>query len=64
MNWHLVRVLFWAGQIPPAVWAAFQPELRPVLFAYLVVISLMALVESALTDYFAAKRAARQAEGS
>jgi hypothetical protein len=57
VNRHLARVLFWAAQIPPAVWAAFQHGLRPYLFAYLVVISLMALVESALTDYFAAKRA-------
>lgn len=56
MNRHLIRAVFWGVQIIPAVWASFIPDLQRFLFAYLVVISLMALVESALTDYFATRR--------
>jgi hypothetical protein len=56
---HLLRVAFWAVQAPFAVAAAFAPPLERALFAYLVLISISALVESAATDYFAARREGR-----
>lgn len=58
MSWHLARVLFWAAQIPPALWIHLErPDWRPAMVAYLIVISQAALVESALTDHFAARHA-------
>lgn len=51
-RFHRRRVVFWAVQIPPAVWIAMErPEWERGLFAYLVVISLAALVESSATDW-------------
>lgn len=51
-RFHRWRVVFWSVQIPPAVWVASErPEWERGLFAYLVVISIAALVESAATDW-------------
>lgn len=53
---HLIRVAFWAIQIPAAVFVAVRkPEWERGLFAYLVILSIAALVESAATDYFHAR---------
>ena len=51
---------FWIIQIPPAVWASFIPELERALFAYLVAISLLALIESAATDVDQARQAEKE----
>jgi hypothetical protein len=58
MRRHLARACFWGAQIPPAVWIHLEkPTWREGMVAYLIFISQAALVESALTDYFTAKRA-------
>lgn len=59
-QFHLARLLLWGVQVPPAVFVAlFRPEWQRGLFAYLVIISLAALVESAGTDYDQARQAER-----
>ena len=58
LAFHRGRVIFWALQIPPAVWVSMaKPAWERALFAYLVVISLAALVESAATDWDQARQA-------
>lgn len=44
-RFHLIRVLVWSVQVPPAIFTALKGSV-----AYLVFLSLAALIESAGTD--------------
>lgn len=51
-NFHLLRLLVWAVQIPVAILTPLKSSV-----SYLVFLSIAALVESALTDYLQARQA-------
>lgn len=54
-RFHLARLIFWSTQIPLAIFTDLKKSL-----AYLVFLSVAAVVESALTDYLQARQSERE----